>query len=174
MEAIVQHFIGTTQEWMSANPLLYEAVWGIEIESSGRRLLKLGDGTHYWQDLPYVDAAYIKGLPEQIVEFALQIGSLASSGQELKAALSQEIAARKSLQTLVDSLVSSGQEMEKALSQEIAARESLQRLVGQLLEFVREQMGPFQSVALITDNGFNVATHNGKTLVTLLDINHIS
>jgi aldehyde:ferredoxin oxidoreductase len=174
---------------MNANPLLYEAVWGIEITESGTRLLKIGDGTHYWQTLPYVDATSIKGLPEKLAELAAQGDSLADSVQGLQEALAQETAARIKGDDTLHAYINAQMQNEAALRAgadnnlrlsmealiqiERSARESLQVLVGQLLEFIREQLGPFESVALITDNGFNVATHNGKTVVTLLDINHI-
>jgi hypothetical protein len=189
MEAIVQQFIGTTHEWMSANPLLYEAVWAIEIEPSGRRLLKIGDGLHYWQELPYVDETWIKGLPEKLATLAQQGSSLVNAVQTLQDALAAEGAARikgdNALQVAIGAQVQSEAALrlqadnglrlwaEAELQRERAARESLQTLTGQLLEFIREQMGPFDPIELLTDNGFNLATYNGKTIVTLLDINHI-
>jgi hypothetical protein len=189
MEAIVQHFIGTTHEWMSANPLLLEAVWGIEVEPSGRRLLKIGDGTHYWQTLPYVDETYIKGLPEKLTPLAQQGDGLVNAVQTLEEALTAENEARvkgdNALQVSIGAQVQNEAtlrlqadnslrlSMEAQIQTEQTARESLQVLVGQLLEFIREQMGPFDPVELFTDNGFNVATYDGKTIVTLLDINHI-
>jgi hypothetical protein len=69
MKAITQHFIGTTAEWENENPLLYKAVWGIEETQDGKRFLKLGDGVHYWNELPYVDKYMIKGLPENLDTF---------------------------------------------------------------------------------------------------------
>jgi hypothetical protein len=211
MEAIVQHFIGTTHEWMSANPLLYEAVWGIEAEPSGRRLLKIGDGIHYWQELPYVDETYIKGLPEKLTGLIQQGDSLVNAVRALEEALEAERVARangddtlqvsmrealtaenearvkgdNALQVSIGVQVQSEATLriqadntlrlwaETELQKEWAARESLQVLTGQLLEFIREQMGPFDPVELFTGNGFNVATYDGKTIVTLLDINHI-
>jgi hypothetical protein len=189
MEAIVQHFIGTTHEWMNANPLLYEAVWGIEITESGARLLKIGDGAHYWQALPYVDATSIKGLPEKLAELSEGKDGFASSVQDLQDALAREAAERIQGDNTLHACIEARMQNEAALRVsaddnlrlatealiqiERSARESLQVLVGQLLEFIREQLGPFESVALVTDNGFKLATHNGKTVVTLLDINHI-
>jgi hypothetical protein len=150
---------------MSANPLLYEAVWAIEIEPSGRRLLKIGDGLHHWQALPYVDMTYIKGLPEILAE--LDPSSLGPAVQDLQEAL----AAERTERLEGDDALRLWTETE--LQQERAAREDLQILVGQLIEFIREQMGPFDPVQLLTDNGFNVATYNGKIIVTLLDINQM-
>lgn len=66
MKAIAQHFIGTTQEWESANPKLYKAVWGFEITADGRRYAKLGDGERKWNDLPYFDENNLPGLAEKI------------------------------------------------------------------------------------------------------------
>jgi hypothetical protein len=189
MEAIVQQFIGTTQEWMSANPLLYEAVLAIEIEPSGRRLLKIGDGLHYWQALPYVDETWIKGLPEKLAGLASQSFAMAEAVDALREAVAKESAARAkgddTLQVSIGVQVQNEAALrlqadnslllwaEAELQRERAARESLQTLTGQMLEFIREQMGPFDPVALLTDDGFNVATFDGKTVVTLLDINHI-
>jgi hypothetical protein len=189
MEAIVQQFIGTTHEWMSANPLLFEAVWGIEIEPSGRRLLKIGDGIHYWQALPYVDETYIKGLPEKLAELSVEESGLVNSVQALQEALAAERVARANgddaLQVSIGAQVQNEATLrfqadnglrlstEAQLQEERAVRESLQVLTGQMLEFIREQMGPFEPVELITDNGFNLVTCDGKTIVTQFDINHI-
>jgi hypothetical protein len=164
-------------------------VWGIEIELSGNRLLKIGDGKHYWQDLPYVDETYIKGLSEKLAALAQQGDGLVNAVQSLEEALAAESAARiqndNALQVSIGDQVQSEATLrlqgdtslrlltEAELQTERTARESLQFLVGQLLEFIREQMGPFAPIELLTDNGFNVATYGGKTIVTLLDINHI-
>lgn len=64
MKAIYQNFIGTTAEWESENPVLYNAVFGIETAGDGKRLFKVGDGVHDWQSLPYVNPGNIEGLPE--------------------------------------------------------------------------------------------------------------
>jgi hypothetical protein len=63
MKAVTQMFIGTTDEWESVNPRLYDAVWGIEERTDGGRLLKIGNGKDLWNDLGYVDENYIQGLP---------------------------------------------------------------------------------------------------------------
>jgi hypothetical protein len=70
MKAIYQHFIGTTAEWQNENPLLYEAVIGIEITGGGKRLLKIGDGVSRWNDLPHFNAENIAGLPEALALLA--------------------------------------------------------------------------------------------------------
>ncbi|MDR2019492.1 MAG: hypothetical protein LBQ14_01855 [Treponema sp.] len=66
MKAITQQYIGSTEEWENQNPVLFEAVWGIEELADGRRLLKIGNGKDRWNDLEYVDKRYIKGLAEEI------------------------------------------------------------------------------------------------------------
>jgi hypothetical protein len=70
MKAIYQNFIGTTAEWEDENPVLYDAVIGIEVAAGGRRLLKIGNGEDPWQLLPYVSAGNIKGLPENLEALA--------------------------------------------------------------------------------------------------------
>ena len=55
MNAVVQNFIGTTEEWETENPILYEAVWGFEKTTEGKLLAKVGDGVSTWNDLKYFD-----------------------------------------------------------------------------------------------------------------------
>jgi hypothetical protein len=64
MKVVVQHYIGTTDEWKTANPKLYEAVWGFEKTADGKVLAKLGNGRDLWNDLKYFDVENIHGLPE--------------------------------------------------------------------------------------------------------------
>jgi hypothetical protein len=168
MDAIVQHYIGTTAEWMAANPLLYDAVWAIEVEPSGRRLLKIGDGERRWQALPYFDASYIKGLPERLAAAEAHAASLQET-------LAQEITARTQGDLKEESLRMKGDDdlltwANAQIQEERTARISLQQLVGQLEEYVREQLGPYNPIELITDDGFEIVTQDGKSIVTDLDL----
>ena len=73
MKVIAQHFYGTTEEWKTANPKLYNAVWGFEEVREGdktRVLAKLGNGVDRWNDLKYFDVNNIYGLEEQICEIS--------------------------------------------------------------------------------------------------------
>jgi hypothetical protein len=189
MEAIVQHYIGTTAEWMNANPVLFEAVWAFEVTPDGRRLMKVGDGVRPWQTLPYINADNIHGLSETLAELAGGESNIASAVQALQEALAQETTARAQGDDANHAYASAQVQAETALriqgdneerlraeeqlQAEQAARQSLQAIVGQILEFVREQLGPFEPVKLVTQNGFNLVTQDGKSIVTLLDINQI-
>ena len=61
MEVIQQMYRGTSEEWKTANPILYRAT--IAIEELGERdesdipiiRIKIGDGVRSWQMLPYLD-----------------------------------------------------------------------------------------------------------------------
>ncbi|MDR1507811.1 MAG: hypothetical protein LBI67_11985 [Treponema sp.] len=66
MKAVTQQAIGTTEEWENENPLLDEAVFGVEITEDGNRYFKLGDGVHLWNDLSYLDKHMLKGLAEEL------------------------------------------------------------------------------------------------------------
>jgi hypothetical protein len=55
LKAIGQPILGTTDEWQSTDPILYEGVLGIEIRSDGTRRKKTGDGVRHWQQLEYDD-----------------------------------------------------------------------------------------------------------------------
>jgi len=68
MKVVVQHYIGTTEEWRTANPKLYEAVWGFEKTTDGKVLAKLGNGVDLWNNLKYFDKENIHNLPEEIQE----------------------------------------------------------------------------------------------------------
>jgi len=83
MQAIVQHFIGTTDEWETTNPILYEAVWGFEKTTEGKIIAKLGDGVNSWNDLKYFDQENIFGLSEKIQELENKI-ELLSSGRKIE------------------------------------------------------------------------------------------
>jgi hypothetical protein len=174
---------------MDANPLLYEAVWAIEIVDPLTRLLKIGDGINHWQTLPYVDSTYIKGLTRKLAELSREDAGLDDSLQALQEALAQEAAARvQGDNALQGSIIVQVQNeaalrsradnalrlsLEEQLQREQEKRESLQMIVGQLLEFIREQLGPFEPVKFITHDGRNLVTHDGKYFVTQFDMNRI-
>jgi len=76
MKVVTQNYIGTTEEWKTANPKLYDAVWGFEItekikfmEGPGKGSpiikAKLGNGKDCWNDLGYFDSENI-GLSEDM------------------------------------------------------------------------------------------------------------
>lgn len=48
---------GTSYEWTTLNPLLYEGELGVEVPSAGvgtgLSRFKIGDGINHWNDLPY-------------------------------------------------------------------------------------------------------------------------
>ena len=47
---------GTSVSWAATNPLLSAGEPGVEIDTGQ---MKVGDGTTYWNDLPYTGAANI-------------------------------------------------------------------------------------------------------------------
>lgn len=51
--------IDTTENWETANPILKKGEIGIEINSSGVNLMKIGNGTDAWKDLNYMIACSI-------------------------------------------------------------------------------------------------------------------
>jgi len=78
MDAIIQHLIGTTQEWEIENPILFEAVWGFEKTISGKLLAKLGDGKNPWNDLEYFDSKNVHGLTDIISNLTANIKEIES------------------------------------------------------------------------------------------------
>jgi len=83
MNAVVQHFIGATDEWESENPVLYEAVWGFEKTAEGKLLAKVGDGVSAWNDLRYFDESLsekIKILEKRVAR--LESGNNTAEGEE--------------------------------------------------------------------------------------------
>jgi len=93
MKVITQHFIGTTQEWETKNPLLYKAVWGFEKTNDGKVFAKLGDGESHWNDLKYFNAENIKGLPEELQEMQENIEEQAVAWQQADTRLQEAIGA---------------------------------------------------------------------------------
>ncbi|MDR0403701.1 MAG: hypothetical protein LBH35_08960, partial [Treponema sp.] len=105
MKAFTQPFIGTTAEWSAANPMLYDGVLGIEVTHDGKRLIKLGAPdpdnpglTLRWNNLPYVDKSYIKGLTEELdaiengaVDLQQNIDNEAGARQQADNGLQQNI-----------------------------------------------------------------------------------
>jgi len=101
MKVVTQNFIGTTEEWKTANPKLYNAVWGFEITEDKKILAKLGNGKDFWNDLKYFDIENIEGLPEKL--------------QNLQAVIDAEVQARKeSDTTLQDNINAEARERQQA------------------------------------------------------------
>ena len=65
MKIVVQNLFGTTRDW-NRNPVLYNAVWGIEETADGKRFFKLGNGRERWNDLEYFDIENIRSLPDEL------------------------------------------------------------------------------------------------------------
>jgi len=102
MKAYVQHYYDTTDGWEKINPVLYNAMWGIEQTADGKILLKLGDGKHHWKDLKYFDEENINGLPEKlksiitdIANVAGRLNSVNDGIDNIKELLDNEIQSRK-------------------------------------------------------------------------------
>jgi len=182
MKVVAQHYTGTTEEWRTANPKLYEAVWGFEKTTDGKVLAKLGNGRDLWNELKYFDAENIHGLPEQLQEFlstALQAVNAEeqtrlSADQGLQAAISAETQAR----------YSADQGLQAAINSEITARmnrdieftkicqalqtknDEFQYLAEYLILLVESKFGPLNgAIPLATEGGDYLVTENGDYLV---------
>lgn len=51
VKAVIQFRRGTENEWIEKNPLLREGEPALSIDLD---MIKVGDGIHYWLDLPYL------------------------------------------------------------------------------------------------------------------------
>jgi len=134
MKVVTQHYFGTTQEWHTENPVIYNAVWAFEKTTEGRILAKLGNGVDCWNNLKYFDIENIKDLPEKLDEIFMEIEkntfrllelrdeiqNLKESNDEEHQALNDEI---KKLQEAMMELTPEGfeniQEMIQALQEAI-------------------------------------------------------
>ena len=125
MKAVVQHYIGTTEEWKAANPKLYEAVWGFEKTKDGKVLAKLGNGADLWNNLKYFDIENIHGLPEKFQEKEDAILSLSE-------ALEAETQARAQGDT--DTLASASEYTDGKLADEAQARQEADNSLNEALE----------------------------------------
>ncbi|MDR1909656.1 MAG: leucine-rich repeat domain-containing protein [Spirochaetaceae bacterium] len=137
MKAALQFFHGTTDEWETVNPRLYEASLGVEFREDGGMLLKIGraDPAHPgltlpWNELPYVDKSAISGLPEEL-EY------LAQRSSALEAQLAAEAAARAAADTaLGDALALEAQARiggDTALRDELEAESAARQEAGAAL-----------------------------------------
>ncbi|MDR1318177.1 MAG: hypothetical protein LBJ90_01010, partial [Treponema sp.] len=149
MKAFAQPFIGTTAEWNAANPRLYDGVPGVEDFPDGKRFFKLGkkdpanpDLTLRWQDLPYIDETYIKGLPEHLKAIEEEIDAEALARQEADKILQQNIDAEalareqadERLQENIDAEAQARQEADELLQKNIDAEAQARQEADKLLQ----------------------------------------
>jgi hypothetical protein len=154
VHAILQNFIGTTDEWESENPLLYDAAWAIEKTPDGKRLLKIGDGVHYWNDLDYVDSGYLKGLDERLASIELY-------GVHLLHAVEKETRERMEADDAI----------KRSLGEEAEARVELQQLVITLTEFIKEQHGPVADIELVSQDLFYIVSQDNRVIISEHNLN---
>jgi hypothetical protein len=91
MKAALQLYTGTTEEWELINPQPYDSVLCIEVRADGSRRFKLGNGKDWWNDLEYVDAAYIEGLAENLDALAVSIADEEARARLEEGALQENI-----------------------------------------------------------------------------------
>jgi hypothetical protein len=172
MKAITQHFIGTTDEWESCNPRLYKAVLGFEETANGKVWVKLGDGLHNWQALPYIlDVTTIKGLPEALAAFQAAVNpALQEEAQTRSQAINQvnQAITLETSERKTDVL-----SLERSLVKETEARQTLQQIVGTLLEFVRQHVGPIRPSILVSQDGKIIVSQDGKRIISRLALNNL-
>ncbi|MDR2785289.1 MAG: hypothetical protein LBB83_05185 [Treponema sp.] len=156
MLAITQQMTGTTLEWESADPLLYEGVIGIENLPDGGRHLKIGNGQDRWQALPYVDASYLKGLPETLqgIDAALT-GAIQGEAAAREQADSAEAAARAAGDAAL------GQQLQKVAVKTDENHYAFKYLV----QFITARLGPLNPVKMITESGNTLITEAGTRLI---------
>jgi len=66
MKAITQNYIGTTIEWVSENPVIYDGVWAFEITDTAHILAKIGNGKDSWNSLAYWGIDNVHNLRETL------------------------------------------------------------------------------------------------------------
>jgi hypothetical protein len=163
MEAILQNFIGTTDEWESENPLLYDAVWAIEKTVTGKRLLKIGDGIHYWNDLDYVDTSYIKGLDDRLAPLDIAIQNEIRDRIEADNGIIQKVTQDR---IDADNIIIT------SLAEETAARIELRQLVVMLREFIKDQMGPIDdAIQIVSQDLFYIVSQDNRVIVSADNFN---
>ena len=102
MEVTQQFSWGTTNEWMTKDPILYRASLGIEVtdlrdeEGNIIYLFKLGDGVRPWQLLPYFNRNNIHGLEDFI------LSHISDMGQSITELIDTERVAREAADTALD------------------------------------------------------------------------
>jgi hypothetical protein len=88
MKAVTQVFYGTTAEWEAQARPLYKGVWGAEVQTDGKRVIKMGDGERVWKLLP------------PIIDGDSQLGDLTALVDQVGTYLSQTEALQAQLETL--------------------------------------------------------------------------
>jgi len=146
MKAVVQHYIGTTDEWQTENPVLYEAVWGFEITGENRTddpakkriLAKLGNGKDSWNALKYFNEENIKDLPEKLQGIIASIENITDSwhqgDQKLQEQIEQEILERQqTVQELQENIGQETQQRRQAVNELHDADVSLSNAINLLM-----------------------------------------
>jgi hypothetical protein len=180
MKVITQQLTGTTAEWENANPRLYEGVWGFEITTDNRRLLKIGKAegnsglAMYWNDLPYVDETSIFGLPEHLGQIVTAAeGNLAAAAALLQAGIDTETEARiagdEALQANIDTETAARITGDEALQtgiDEVAVKaDENHHAFNYLLQFIIAKLGPLDTIAMTTESGDTLVTEAGIRLI---------
>ncbi|MBR3645047.1 MAG: hypothetical protein IKN54_01390 [Lachnospiraceae bacterium] len=95
LNARIKHRTDTTANWTSHNPKLFKGEFALEQTNTGFKF-KVGDGVHFWNDLPYLDISfdnasitYIEGLKSDTLGYknaASEFASAANTSKEAAAA----------------------------------------------------------------------------------------
>ncbi|MDR2662718.1 MAG: hypothetical protein LBC31_06945 [Treponema sp.] len=112
MKGVTQVFYGTTEEWAAQELPLYKGVWGVEVQTDGSRVIKIGDGVRSWPLLPpFIDGdsqlgdltalidqegiylSQVQELQQQITEAQTALAGQLQQFESGKAELEAEIAA---------------------------------------------------------------------------------
>ena len=190
MKVVTQHYIGTTQEWESANPKLYQAVWGFEKTADGKVLAKLGNGVDLWKSLKYFDMENIHGLPEKfqadlnqnLQAVTAEAQARAAADQGLQSVINNEAQARQSadqnLQSAINNEAQARQSADQNLRQTIAALQTKQDSYEHTIEYYMQYVQYLKQIiestlglligpsSLVTEDGNYLVTESGDYLVT--------
>ena len=79
----LQHRRGTASQWVSINPLLAAGEMGFETDT---QRMKVGDGTHAWNNLPYSARTFDVNVLDNTVALALGHANNAASSATASAA----------------------------------------------------------------------------------------
>jgi len=170
MKVIAQHCIGTTQEWLQANPKLYEAVWGFEKTTDGKIFAKLGNGTNRWNDLKYFDMENIHGLPEKLQEDLNQ--ALQAVEEEARA----RHEADQILQEQIDDLMPEGiaNEAEERQEADLALQQAIDNAVQALNEAIANEAEARQEADLALQQATEEAIDNEAEAREQGDVNTLN
>lgn len=99
LNARIKHRTDTTANWTNKNPKLFQGEFALEKTSTGFKF-KVGDGTHNWNDLPYLlisfdnaSITYLEDLKTQSANSASNAANSASAANTSKNAAAESASA---------------------------------------------------------------------------------